>query len=313
MPNIGRCRMLVGSLGKKVLLQRPETLPSVLLRSFATSSVQPLTYYSAWFCPFAHRTTIALEHHADVVPYAWEEALGWEKRPPTGQEEFSADERKDWYYHWKSPGLLKANPLGMIPTLVEPSTARTVTESIVAIQFVDEVATARNGAAPPLLPSDLFDRAHARVAADKINKVVCSSYYACLVREEAGERKAAFEKLKGGLLEFAEESKGDFHSGGSLGLADCVLLPYAYRLYVLEHYRGPDFALPASGEGGLWERYHAWLARCVALPAVARTLPDQDRYLVHVRKYAEGKARSKVGNAVRRGASAHEYDDKVDG
>ena len=32
-----------------------------------------------------------------------------------------------------------------------------------------------------------------------------------------------------------------------------------------------------------------------------------------VKKYAEGKARSKVGNAVRRGASAHEYDDKVDG
>lgn len=34
---------------------------------------------------------------------------------------------------------------------------------------------------------------------------------------------------------------------------------------------------------------------------------------VHVKKYAEGKARSKVGNAVRRGVSAHEYDDKVDG
>ena len=82
---------------------------------------------------------------------------------------------------------------------------------------------------------------------------------------------------------------------------------------MLEHYRGPAFALPTSGEGGLWAKYHAWLERATALPCVARTLPDKERYLTHVKKYAEGKARSKVGNAVRRGASAHEYDDKLDG
>ena len=47
---------------------------------------KPLTYYSAWFCPFAHRATLALEHHADVVPYAREEALGWE---PCGNQPVS--------------------------------------------------------------------------------------------------------------------------------------------------------------------------------------------------------------------------------
>ena len=66
------------------------------------------------------------------------------------------------------------------------------------------------------------------------------------------------------------------------------------------------------GEGGLWEKYGAWLARMSALPSVAPTLPDKERYLQHVKKYAEGKARSKVGNAGRRGASAHDYDDKLD-
>lgn len=284
-----------------------------LARHFATSHATPLTYYSAWFCPFAHRATIALEHHADSVSYAWEEALGWEKRPPTGNEEFSADERKDWYYHWKSPGLMKANPLGMVPTLVEPSSGRTVTESIVAVQFVDELAAARDGKAPSLMPGDPFERARARVAADNVNRTVCSSYYGCLVREEQAERKAAFDKLKAGLLDFIDQSAGDFFNGPHLGLVDCVLLPYAYRLYVLEHYRGPDFALPTSGEGGKWEAYHAWLARALELPALKKTVPDKDRYLVHVKKYAEGKARSKVGNAVRRGVSAHEYDDKVDG
>ncbi len=51
----------------------------------------------------------------------------------------------------------------------------------------------------------------------------------------------------------------------------------------------------------------------VIIDAVARTLPDKDRYVAHVAKYAHGKARSKVGNAVRRGAAAHDDDDDVDG
>mgnify|MGYP003314538699 CR=1 FL=1 len=90
------------------------------------------------------------------------------------------------------------------------------------------------------------------------------------------------KKIEDGLRAFTNESKGDYYSGDSLGLVDCVLLPYAYRLYVLEHYRGTKFALPTSGEGGLWEKYHAWLDRATALPYVARTLPDKDRYLLHV-------------------------------
>ena len=94
----------------------------------------------------------------------------------------------------------------------------------------------------------------------------------------------------------------------SPGLPDLVLFPYAYRLYVLEHYRGPDFAIPSD-----FERYWRWYDAMVALDAVARTLPDKDRYVAHVAKYAHGKARSKVGNAVRRGAAAHDYDDDVDG
>lgn len=66
----------------------------------AAAKTKPLKYFSAWFCPFAHRATLALEHHADSVPYAWEESLGWEQRQPTGKENFEAEEREDWWYHW---------------------------------------------------------------------------------------------------------------------------------------------------------------------------------------------------------------------
>jgi len=275
----------------------------------------PLKYFSAWFCPFAHRATLALEHHAAAVPYEWEESLGWEKRPPTGNENFQATDRRDWWYHWKSPALLKANPQGMVPTLLEPASGRAVTESSVCIEFIDELAQANGSQAPTLLPSDPFERARARVAADRMNKTVTSSYYRCLVREEPEEREEAFAQILNGLEEFTSARRGTFWNGDDgIGLVDCVLLPYAFRLYALEHYRGAAFAVPTSGgKNSVWERYHEWLNTCVALPSVAKTLPDKTRYLEHVAKYAEGKARSKVGNAVRRGKAAHEYDDSVDG
>jgi len=285
----------------------------------ATSAQAPLKYYSAWFCPFAHRATLALEHHAGAVPYVWEEALGWEQRAPSGEENFSAGERTDWWYHWKSPGLLKANPLGMVPTLLDEASGKSVHESLVCIEFIDELAAQRGSVAPPLLPPCPFDRARSRVAADRAAKSVCSSYYKVLVRTDPDERQEGFEEIKQGLLAFTRErvrqcvQGGPLWNGATLGLPDCVLLPYAYRLYVLEHYRGPDFRVPREGAGGLWEKYTEWLETASALDCVAHTLPNKERYLAHVAKYAEGKARSKVGNAVRRGVAAHSYDDTIDG
>ena len=63
-------------------------------------------------------------------------------RRPTGDEDLDADDREDFWYHYKSPGLLEANPLGMVPTLVDED-GRVVTESAVCVQFVDELARVR--------------------------------------------------------------------------------------------------------------------------------------------------------------------------
>ena len=103
-----------------------------------------LRYFSAWFCPFAHRATLALEHHAAEVGYAWEEALGWERRPSkdrNSRAQGGEPGHENWY-HYKSPELLAANPAGMVPTLVD-SEGNVVTESLVAIQYVDDVAKAQ--------------------------------------------------------------------------------------------------------------------------------------------------------------------------
>ena len=42
-----------------------------------TSTVPKLRYLSAWFCPYAHRATIALEHHAGRVEYEWVEVSSY--------------------------------------------------------------------------------------------------------------------------------------------------------------------------------------------------------------------------------------------
>lgn len=56
-------------------------------------------YLSAWFCPFAHRATLALEHHKGRVDYEWVEALGWFQQEDTKNVTGTG---KEWYYHWKA-------------------------------------------------------------------------------------------------------------------------------------------------------------------------------------------------------------------
>ena len=280
------------------------------------AAVPHLHYFSAWFCPFAHRATLALEHHHGHLTYDWEEALGWEKRRATDASVETAHEN---WYHYKSPTLLKHNPLGMVPTLVSPetynakrgdATKNVVTESLVCVQFIDEIV---RGGTTPIMSSCPYERARARVDADWVNKQICSKYYHVLVRQNPAEQREAFEAIIEGLERFAswcdENKKSPFYSGEAPGLVDYALFPWAWRLPVFEHYRGADYAIPKTAA---LASYHAWLDAMLAREQVRKTLPDWAAYLEHIGRYADGSARSKVANAVRSGRAAHEYDDEID-
>ena len=106
-----------------------------------------------------------------------------------------------------------------------------------------------------------------------------------------------------------ETSGPVFLPDGQLSNVDLALIPWAYRYYVFEHYRGQDYKIPLSPE---LEPYHEWYDFVMNLDSVKSTLPCKDRYLDHIRKYADGSARSKVANAVRRGVAAHDFDDEED-
>jgi glutathione S-transferase len=275
-------------------------------------------YLSAWFCPFAHRSTIALEHHRERVDYEWVESLGWY------QKESEEGGEKEWYYHWKADELKRVNPSALVPTLIPIAIdlvsgqdmmdeAKAVWESLVTVDYIDMVSQAQGR--DRLVPFDNpYETARCRIWSDKVNRECCSPYYDVLVRQDSKERLEYFQKLLVGLSAFSKElektSGPTFLADSQLSNVDIALIPWAFRYYVLQHYCGPEFVI--SRTNPQLQSYHAWYDHVMQLECVRRTLPDRDRYLDHIRKYADGTARSKVANAVRRGVAAHELDDAKD-
>ena len=286
--------------------------------SSAVATKKPkFRYLSAWFCPFAHRATLALEHHADRVDYEWIEALGWEQRE---DKENVTGTGKEWWYHWKADELTRVNPSGLVPTLipVDPETgtsdeSKPVFESLVTIDFLDQVSGASGTSR--LVPEDPFEAARCRVWADRVNRELCSPYYGVLVRKEDDERMEHFQALIKGLEAFSKEltktSGPLFLADAQLSNVDLALVPWAYRYYVFEHYRGDEYVITPERYPQL-QPYFDWYDHVMEIDAVKRTLPEKDRYLEHIGKYADSSARSKVANAVRRGVAAHELDDEKD-
>ena len=101
----------------------------------------------------------------------------------------------------------------MVPTFEDPTTGRTVTESLTCVEFVDAQARRAGSPAHPLVSPDPFEAARQRLAAVAANKEVTSNYYTCLVRQDRAEQEAAFAGLLRGLRNFVEQCSGDFFSG----------------------------------------------------------------------------------------------------
>jgi len=202
------------------------------LSSQTTASPPKFRYLSAWFCPYAHRATIALEHHAGRIDYEWVEALGWEQRKDDNNVTKTG---KEWWYHWKADELRRANPSALVPTLIpvdsdgKPDEDKSVYESLITIDYIDAVAN------PPdetlcLAPQDPYLAAKCRYWADKVNRECCSPYYGVLVRTEESERREHFEKLVGGLKSFSKEieknGSGPTFLEGRLSNVDIALMPW---------------------------------------------------------------------------------------
>lgn len=256
-------------------------------------------FMSAWFCPYAQRAWIALNHHR--VPYEQIEALTLKTSP--GQT------LKDATGYEKHPLVLKHHPSGLVPTIVDSEEALpAVYESLTCVQFADDLASsgAIEGRAP-LLPAEPALRARARIWADWVDKNVCSPFYSVLVPRETERRRAGFDKLKEGLRKFQANIKGPFFLGEDLSIVDIAAIPWAYRVFtceIIDLYRGPDFALDREELAPLLH----WLKACLALDSVSATLADKQRLVDSYKRYADSTAESKVAEAVRAGKNAHDHE-----
>ena len=171
-----------------------------------------------------------------------------------------------------------------MPTIVQKSDGRAVFESIICIEYVDELArsiAADRGVVEGttwLMPDDLVQRAHARSWSERVNRTLCSPYYTILVRSEPAERRAGYNLLIKGLERFSAQldktaADGPYFFGASPSIVDFTLVPWAFRYYVFETCRGPEYAIPRDSPAlaGYWRWYDA----IMVLPAVAKTLPDK--------------------------------------
>merc|ERR1712080_107817 len=232
-----------------------------------------IKFYSAWFCPYAQRTWIALNHLG--LAYELIESL-----------EHSGNG------YIKNKTLLQLNPKGLVPTLNVDN--EVVVESIDTIEYLS--SHFGNGGMHFVSP-DLIKDAHV------VNKSVCSPFYQILMKQEKDEQDAAWEEFVEGLKMFTEnvQTNGYFKSS-SMSVVDITLFPWAYRLYLLEDFRGKHL-----DKDLLWtEEFFAWYERMLHSKAVLDTIPNKDNLKGMYVRYAQGTAKSKVADAVRDGKQAHD-------
>ncbi|CAK9038947.1 Glutathione S-transferase U16 (AtGSTU16) (GST class-tau member 16) [Durusdinium trenchii] len=246
-----------------------------------------LEFFSAWFCPYAQRAWIALEHHG--LKYRKIEGL----LPDAPGEDFKG--------YKKHPRLLELNPKGLVPTLAEDGMPP-VYESSVCVEYIDEIA-ACCGERPSLMPGTPAERAALRLKVDWINKNLCSPFYQVLVRTSTEDREAALKMLQCSIDELEAWIKGPYFMGEQLTAADIAFIPWAYRILhckILERFRGPAFALDLATRPKLAK----WLDSVLATEAVKATLAEPEALCGTYKRYADNTALSKVAEAVRQGKTA---------
>jgi len=254
--------------------------------------MKELEFFSAWFCPYAQRAWIALEHHK--LPFKKLDGL-LPDQPGT-----------DFVGYIKNPRLLELNPKGLVPTISEGEGTPPVYESLFCIEYADELAKAVGSPTPSLFPGTPAERASLRVKADWVNRKCCSPFYQVLVRSDQKDREQGLADLIAGideLEEMAKASSGPYLMGKQMTAVDIAFIPWAHRIMVckvFDRFRGPKFAIDMTKRPHL----SAWLDTVMNLPAVQATLADTEALSDTYKRYADGTAQSQVGEALRQGKAA---------
>jgi maleylpyruvate isomerase len=160
------------------------------------------------------------------------------------------------------------NPMAQVPTLEvteDDGTVHAINQSLPILEYIEERWTAH-----PILPKDLYMRAHTRALAEIVNSGIQPHQNLTTTKQVKafGGDDIAWPKsfIADGLYAFertARETAGKFCIGDTPTIADCCLIPQL---------------LSARRFGVDLTRHEMLLAieeRCLALPAFAKAAPDQ--------------------------------------
>ncbi len=230
--------------------------------------------YSAWYCPFAQRAWMALEHKGIDFDYV----------------EVDPYHKTDWW-------LEVSQGSAMVPVIVqsgESTEQSTVLDSNRILEYLDDLYPQKNA----VFSDKPGQRTEQKYWMDHISNNITPYFYRYLKGHRAGAAQdEALANMMTGLASFAEamHSQGPFFSGQEVGVVDISMIPFAYRIQVLlEQYQ--NFKLPTEGER--WTRYHRWYKAMLESSAFKTTATDhtdyRDRLVEFYPPYSVGRGQSDV-------------------
>lgn len=307
----------------------PHTTGPAATTASAHSSEKPLKLYAGWFCPFVQRTWITLNEKS--IDYQYIEINPYHKDPdflklnPRGLVPTLGVE---------VPVLTHANGNGDAITNSNSSNGtpkprqrqmKPLYESIVIAEYLDEHYSDDSVHGPRLLPSGTdtlssYERAHCRLWIDHISSRIVPGFYRFL--QHTPEKSYTVDEarteflghIKTWIIEVIEmdeerasleETAGPWFLGDRFSLVDITLIPWALRLFLIDHYKGGGVGIPEEGKGGedekVWRRWRVWMDAVKGRESVMRTMSEEGKYIEVYKRYAEDKTGSQVGEATRGG------------
>jgi glutathione S-transferase len=223
--------------------------------------IEQINLYSAWYCPFAHRTLATLEHLG--IPYNYLEI------DP---------------YHKSLEWLDISRGTGQVPVLeiqeVGGKQSR-IPDSLRTMEYLNDLLTS----GPRLFPKDPSDRAEVRFWLDHQGKAIIPYFYRFLKASTGGvDANEAKDQMLSGLFRMAQgmHKTGPYFMGKEPGIVDFSFAPFALRIeFLLSLYKG--FSLPTEGDA--WLRYRNWWHAIKSHSAFKKTMPDHETYLARLAEF----------------------------
>ncbi|KAL2060910.1 hypothetical protein VTL71DRAFT_8962 [Oculimacula yallundae] len=251
---------------------KPASYPSATGRAAQTvaehTGKEDLVFWGAWFCPFTHRSWIALEEKG--LKYQYKEVNPYNKPAE----------------------LLEINSKGLVPIL-QNTTTNTITADSLAILTHLEAAYLT----PALLPSSPTDRAIATHWLTHINTILIPSFFRLMQAQPSNtvQTTKAFAEFTTAmsLIAEAKHENGPFFFGEEISLVDVAIAPWAVRDFVIGEFRG-------------WKRemvpkWKEWAEVLEQRESVRKTTSDREKYVEFNGTFLRDESFSQAARAARDG------------